>query len=406
MAIAIHDDIFAPDVTADPYSYFGRLREEDPIHWNEKYEIWIVTSYKDLTWVARRPELFSSEVRQRDHRPPFPPIAEEDRELYEYVKHQQAIRMIQQDPPKHTAMRRAVHGYFTPSSMEQWRPMIRDAIKDLLDDVEAKGRMEVMTEFATPLPLLVIAQLMGMPQQDRLFIREMAKKLIDLARPNKNRARTAAESHKELIQYLNPIVEERVKNPGDDLLSVVCQGERTGAFNREETISNALLLLLAGHETTINLICNGTLAFTRNPDQWDLLRESPAERTVRATEECLRYEPPVKGIERIAAQDLELGGKTVKYNDRLIWMIASANRDPRMFPDPDTFNIGRYPNPHVAFGSGIHHCLGAYLARLEGQEAFAALAERFPRLESLTDDVEYHAHLHGRSLKELHIGWN
>ena len=127
---------------------------------------------------------------------------------------------------------------------------------------------------------------------------------------------------------------------------------------------------------------------------------------MRATEECLRYDPPVKGIERIAGQDVELGGKQVKYNDRLIWMIASANRDPRMFPDPDRFDIARYPNPHVAFGSGIHHCLGAYLARLEGQEAFAALAERFPRLELLTDDVEYHSHLHGRSLKELHVGWN
>ena len=406
MTTAINEDLFAPGVTADPYTYYRRLREEDPVHWNEKHEVWIMTSYRDLTWIARHPEFFSSEVRGRDRRTPYPPIPEEDKELYAAIRRSQTTQVIQKDPPRHTEVRRVIHGYFTPKSMEQWRPMIKDAIKFLLDDAEANGKMEVMTDFATPLPLLVISELMGMPPADRPFLREMAKRLLDVATASEDRAKSTFHARKELSNYLDPIAEERLKDPGDDLLSRLCQGEKAGILNREEVITNSMLLLLAGHETTINLICNGTLAFIRNPDQWDLLKENPSEKAVRATEECLRYDPPVKGIERIAAQDMEFGGKDIKEYDRLIWMIASANRDPNMFPDPDRFDIDRYPNPHVAFGSGVHHCLGAYLARLEGQEAFSALAERFSRLELLNEDMEYQPHINSRTLKELNVGWH
>jgi pimeloyl-[acyl-carrier protein] synthase len=169
---------------------------------------------------------------------------------------------------------------------------------------------------------------------------------------------------------------------------------------------NTSLLLLAGHETTINLLCNGTLAFIRHPEQWELLKKDPASRTVRATEECLRYDAPVKSIQRIASQDVEMHGKLLRQNDRIRWFISSANRDPKTFAEPSTFNISRYPNPHVAFGSGIHHCLGATIARLEGQEAFKAMAERFPHLQLETETLEYQPSITFRSLKSLPVTWN
>ncbi len=405
MATAIHDDLFAPDVIADPYGYFGRLREEDPVHWNAKYELWVLTRYDDIVWLIRRPELFSSEVLKRDPRPPYPPIPEADIEVYSFVREFVGDFFIQHDRPSHTEMRKVVHGYFTPMATEAWRPIVRAAIKDLLDEVEAKGQMDVMQDFATPLPVLVIAQMLGLPGQDRRFIRELAQKLLFIGRGDLNRMRPLTDGIKGLVEYLSPLVEERLAHPGDDLLSVLASGEKRGAYSREEVLANAVLLLFAGHETTINLICNGTLALIRHPQQWALLQGNPAL-AVRATEECLRYDPPVKSLQRIAAEDVELRGKVFRKLDRARWFIPSANRDPATFSEPDRFDITRDPNPHVAFGSGIHHCLGATLARVEGQEAFTALVERFPALHLATEELEYQPSITFRSLKTLPVTWN
>jgi cytochrome P450 len=273
-----------------------------------------------------------------------------------------------------------LHGYFNPKAMEMWRPMVVDAIKVLLDEAEEKGWMDVMSDFATPLPLLVIAQMLGMPNQDRQFIRELAEKLLFIGRGEVDRMKPLTEGIQELQEYLGPIVAERLAKPGDDLLSVLAHGEKIGVYNRDQVVANAILLLLAGHETTINLICNGTRAFIDHPEQWRLFKQNPAQLMKPATEECLRYESPVKSIQRIAAVDVEMRGKVLKKDERIRWFITAANRDPEKFPEPETFDINRYPNLHVAFGSGIHHCLGATLARLEGQEAFRALAERFESL--------------------------
>jgi cytochrome P450 len=405
MGTTRNDDLFTPEVINDPYTYFGRLREEDPVHWNEKYEVWIITSYEDLVWIARHPELFSSEVFKRDHRPPYPPIDESDLGLYEAFRNYQTKRFIQHDRPEHTAMRMVVHGYFTPKYVESWRPLVQSAIKYLLDAAEEKGRMDVMADFATPLPVLVIAKLMGIPDEDRPFIRQWAKNLLFAGRGESDRMRQVAQGIQEFYEYLPPLLEERLVAPKEDLLSVLVSGEKQGVYTRDEVMSNAVLLLQAGHETTINLLCNGTLAFIRHPDQWALLKQDPAGRVVRATEECLRYDAPVKSIQRIAAEDVELQGKRIRKNDRVRWFISSANRDPGMFPEPDRFDIARYPNSHVAFGSGIHHCLGATLARLEGQEGFKALAERFPSLHVETEELEYQPSITFRSLKSLPVAW-
>jgi cytochrome P450 len=182
MVTAIDYDMFTPEVIADPYTYYGRLREEDPVHWNEKYELWVITRYDDLVWLTRRHELFSNAVFKNDPRPPYPEIYESDLGLYEYVRNYQGEQFIQHDRPEHLDMRVVVHEYFAPKSMEQWRPLIQSAIKDLLDEAEEKGRMDVMRDFATPLPVLVIAQLMGIPYEDRPYIRQLAEKLLNIGR--------------------------------------------------------------------------------------------------------------------------------------------------------------------------------------------------------------------------------
>ena len=405
MMTAMSDDLFTRDVTNDPYTYFGRLREEDPVHWNELYELWVITRHDDLVWLTRHHELFSSEVLKRDPKPPYPQVDAADLGLYEYVRDFSSDQFIQHDRPEHLEMRKVIHGYFTPRSMEAWRPMVQTAITELLDAAEAKGRMEVMADFATPLPVLVIAQMMGVPKEDRPYIRELAKKLLAGGQGSPDRLRTQTAGMQGMLEYLSPLVAERIDNPGDDFVSVVASGEKRGIFTRHQVLVNCSLLLLAGHETTINLLCNGTLAFLRHPEQWALFKQDPAGWAKRATEECLRYDPPVKSIQRLAAQEVELRDKVLHKDDRLRWFISSANRDPKVFADPDTFDITRDPNPHVAFGSGVHHCLGATLARLEGQEAFKALAERFPSLHVETEELEYQPSMTFRSLKALPVAW-
>jgi cytochrome P450 len=401
----IQDDMFTPDVIADPYSYYGQIRDEDPVHWNEKYELWAVTRYDDLTWLTRHHELFSSAVFKNDPRPAYPDIDESDLGLYEYVKNYQADQFIQHDRPEHLEMRRILHSFFTPRSMEAWRPFVQAAVKELLDAAEEKGEMDVMRDLATPLPVLVIAEMMGVPPAERQYIRSLAEKLLYIGRGEYDRMRPLAEGMRGMIDYVSPLVDERLVDPGDDFISVLAGGEKKGVFTRHEVLVNTSLLLLAGHETTINLICNGALAFLQHPDQWRLFKQDPGGMAKAATEECLRYDSPVKSIQRIASQDVEMRGKVLRENDRIRWFISSANRDPDAFPNPDRFDITRHPNQHVAFGSGVHHCLGATLARVEGQEVFKALAERFPRLRVESDDLEYQPSITFRSLKSLPVDW-
>ena len=405
MASKIQDDMFTPEVIADPYTYYGRIRDEDPVHWNETYELWVVTRHDDLVWLTRHHELFSSAVFKNDPRPPYPAIDESDLGLYDYVRNYQGDQFIQHDRPEHLEMRKVVHGYFTPKSMEAWRPFVQKAVRELLDAAEEKGKMDVMRDLATPLPVLVIAEMMGVPEKDRPYIRQLAEKLLYIGRGEYDRMKPLTDGMRGMIEYVSPLIDERIANPGDDFISVLASGEKQGVFSRHEVLVNTSLLLLAGHETTINLLCNGTLSFIRHPDQWALLKQDPAGAAKLATEECLRYDSPVKSIQRIASEDVEMRGKLLRKNDRVRWFISSANRDPVMFEKPDRFDITRWPNQHVAFGSGVHHCLGATLARVEGQEVFKALAERFPGFQLATDGLEYQPSITFRSLKSLPVTW-
>jgi cytochrome P450 len=405
MTTAIRDDMFTPDVIADPYAYYGRLRDEDPVHWNDNYALWVITRHDDVTWMTRHNELFSSAVFRNDPKPAYPAIDESDLGLYEYVRNYQADQFIQHDRPEHLDMRKIVHGYFTPKAMESWRPFVVNAIKELLDAAEEKGSMDVMRDLATPLPVLVIAQMMGVPAEDRPYVRELAEKLLYIGRGEYDRMPILTDGMKGMIDYVSPLVDERIVKPGDDFISVLASGEKKGVFSRHQVLVNTSLLLLAGHETTINLICNGTLSFIQHPDQWALYKQDPVGRAKWATEECLRYDAPVKSIQRLASQDIEVRGKVMEKNDRIRWFISSANRDPNVFAEPDKFDISRQPNPHVAFGNGVHHCLGATLARVEGQEVFKALAERFPNIQLESEELDYQPSITFRSLKSLPVTW-
>jgi cytochrome P450 len=405
MGTALQDDMFTPDVIADPYAYYGRLRDEDPVHWNDAYALWVITRHDDVTWMTRHNELFSSAVFRNDPKPAYPAIDESDLGLYEYVRNYQADQFIQHDRPEHLDMRKIVHGYFTPKAMESWRPFVVNAVKELLDAAEEKGSMDVMRDLATPLPVLVIAQMMGVPAEDRPYVRQLAEKLLYIGRGEYDRMPILTDGMKGMVEYVSPLVDERIVRPGDDFISVLASGEKNGVFTRHQVLVNTSLLLLAGHETTINLICNGTLAFIQHPDQWALYKQDPVGRAKWATEECLRYDAPVKSIQRLASQDIEVRGKVMEKNDRIRWFISSANRDPNVFADPEKFDITRQPNPHVAFGNGVHHCLGATLARVEGQEVFKALAERFPDLQVATEQLDYQPSITFRSLKSLPVTW-
>jgi cytochrome P450 len=403
--VAVHDDLLGPDVVEDPYTYFGRLREEDPVHWNPLYETWVITRYDDVVWSLRRPEFFSSEVFRRDPRPPYPPILQEDEGLYEFNKLYLSHWFIRRDPPDHTRMRRIPHLQFSPKYIEQrFRRMVQDIITFLIQDIEEKRQMDVIQDFAAPLPILVIAEWLGFPKEDREFLRQSSRGVLSVDEAAADRNERTAKALLILKEYINAFIDERVAHPQDDLLSLMAEGEQEGTMSRDEVIGNLILLLIAGHQTTINLIGNGALALMRHPDQWEQLARDPSL-IVKATEEILRYDGPVKRAPRIAAEDFELGGKTIRKSERILIVLSSANRDPRQFTDPDTLDITRYPNPHVAFGGGIHHCLGANLARLEGQEGIKALLQHFPPFRLETETLEYQPLLNLRALTGLPVSW-
>ena len=397
------DDLFAAAAIRDPHAFFGRLRETDPVHWNARHQVWIVTRHADVISIVRDHESFSSAVIRSDARPPYPPLDDTGLTLLDEVRCFRGAQLVEQDPPRHHAMRRLLHHFFTPPAIETLRPFVRTAVAELLDELGTGRTHDVMTALAAPLPVRVIAHLMGVPEADRPQLREFADKLLHINRGEPDRFTTLTEGIRSILEYVEPLAESRLESPGQDFISVLTEGERAGVMTRYDVLANSALLLFAGHETTMNLIGNGILAFIRHPEEWEKLRASPGHSARGATEECLRFDPPVKSTQRIAAADVMLGERTIRKGDRIRWVMTAANRDPRAFPEPDRFRIDRHPNPHVSFGGGIHFCLGAALARVEGQELFRALAERFSTLELKTPEPEYQPSIQFRSLRELRV---
>jgi cytochrome P450 len=400
------DNLLAPDVLYDPYAYFADLRETDAVHWNERWGGWLILRYDDVVNVLRDHETFSSDRMASL----MLELNAQEQEHFALLIKYFSKWLVFTDPPYHTRVRLLINKAFTPTSVEKLRPRARQIVQELLDHVRLKSRMEFIREFAFHLPVIVISEYLGVPVEDRELVKEWSDETsrVFFIRANEpDRRERSQQGLEKLLAYFEPLIEERRRHPRDDLISALVRAEERGdLLSHEEVLATCTVLLFAGHETTTNLLANGLLALLRHPDQWDRLRQHPS--LVRsAAEELLRYDGPVKATFRWAKKDTELGGKDIHTGDRMLLILAAANRDPAKYADPDRLDIARQPNPHVALGQGIHVCLGAPLARLEAQEAFLALPQRFPGLRLDIDQahLEYHPTIVARALKALPVSW-
>ena len=399
--VTVQYNPFAPDVHANPYPLYDRLRSEDPVHWSAMMEVWVLSRYDDIVGVLTD-QRWSADRRQARNR--F--AAEAQRRQEEFGPFGRTQTMLTADPPLHTRLRRLVSKAFTPRMVEGLRPRIQEIVDELMDAVQGSGRMDVIRDLAYPLPVIVIAEMLGVPPQDRDRFKHWSDEIVGALNgpfaleETLQRARTSAN---ELATYMHGVIEERRREPRDDLMSGLIAAEEQGQIlSEDEMLATAMLLLVAGNETTTNLIGNGTLALLRNPDQMRTLRDDPSL-IPTAVEELLRYDGPVQGTGRVATEPMEIDGRAIEPGQAVLCMLAAANRDPAQFGRPDELNLRRHPNEHLAFGDGIHFCLGAPLARAEGQIAFQAMLERLadPRLE--TEDLRWGGTFILRGLTNLPI---
>lgn len=395
------DDLMAPEVIRDPHTYYHRLREADPVHWNDRWGGWVVTRYDDVVKILRNAKAFSADRMGFLERE----LSPEEREPITPIFDVLSSWMVFADPPLHTELRSLVNRQFTPKAVAGYREQVRQIVDDVLEDVEAKGEMEVVRDFAYQVPMTVILDLMGVPDLNRQKIKQWSEELglfFFIRADEPRRRHFATRGVSALAGYMTHVVEQKAKSPDDKLISLFLEAEAKGVITRDDVVANCVLLAFGGHETTMNLIANGTLALIRHPDEWKRLKEDPTM-VKSAIEELLRYDGSVKTTVRWAREDVEVGDETIKAGQRVLLGLSAANRDPGKFDDPDALDLTRDPNLHVAFGQGIHVCVGAPLARLEAQEAFAALTERFDVPEIVSEDYEYWPTVIGRSLKSLEV---
>jgi len=388
-----------PEFHANPYPFYHQLREKDPVH-ETSMGFWVLTRYDDVVMSLRDP---------RFGREAFEPLLAA---MYGQEGEQGRLprSMLFRDPPDHTRLRALVSKAFTPRMIETMREHIQEIVDRLLDRVQDAGRMDVIEDLAYPLPVTVICEMLGVPVDDHASIRgwsaEIARSLDAIGLPSdQDIVERGRKSRRALADYFLRLVPERRQRPQNDLLSGLLAAEERGdKLTQDEVIAMCLLLFIAGHETTVNLIGNGTLALLRHPDQLRRLREDPTL-IGGAVEELLRYDGPVQRTARIPSEDVTIGGKTIAKGEMVMPFIGAADRDPVQFPEPDRLDIGRADNRHVAFGLGIHFCLGAPLARIEGQIAINTMLKRLPKLALATDRPEYRQSLTLRGLKALPVSF-
>jgi cytochrome P450 len=316
--------------------------------------------------------------------------------------------MLFSDPPKHTRLRGLVNKAFTPRVVEGLRERIRAVVDGLLDEVDPAGRMDVIADLAAPLPVIVIAELLGVRAEDRVQLKHWSDAFAAFIGGQagiENVPEWANEGIVALREYFGEEVARRRVEPGDDLISALLAAEERGdVLSENELFATCILVLIAGHETTTNLIGNGLLALLRHPEQRRLLQDDPALAR-SAIEELLRYDSPVQLTSRLALAPLELGGKQIDEGRFVDVWLGPANRDPAQFPDPDRLDLRRADNRHVAFGYGPHFCVGAPLARLEGQIAISAILDRVPAIRLVDEPLEYQQSTVFRALKRLPVAW-
>ncbi len=385
-----------PEFLADPYPTYHRLRAEDPVH-HSPLGFWVLTRYEDVSAVLRDPRFIKE-----------PLAALVAARFGAEVPRGVGLSMLDRDPPDHTRLRSLVSKAFTPRVVEGLRPRIQQIVDGLITRAQAAGSMDVIEEFAYPIPVNVICEMLGVPVEDHERFKgwslDIARGLDSIWLPQDSEVprRSAAARH-AISDYFRGLIAERRASPRGDLLSALITAEEAGdKLNEEELLATCILLLIAGHETTVNLIGNGVLALLRHPSELRRLRETPGLIT-SAVEELLRYDGPVQRTARVASADATIGSRTIRKGEMVMPFIGAADRDPAQFPDPDRLDLTRSDNRHIAFGWGIHFCLGAPLARVEGQIALDMLVRRLPRLELVTDRPEYRQSLTLRGLKTLPV---
>ena len=385
--VTVQYNPLTPEVRANPYPLYRQLREQDPVHWSELMASWVLTRYDDVEAVLRDPR-FSTARRRTGNR-----FTEQLMEMQEQMGPiGQATTMLRADPPEHTRLRNLVSKAFTPRAIEAMRPHIQQIVDELLDAVEGSDRFDLIHDLAYPLPVIVIAEMLGVAPEDRdRFKRWSGDIAATLGGPmlSPEVIQQAIASSREMTDYFRGVIEIRRKEPEDDLLSALIAAKEQGeALSEHEVLATCVLLLVAGNETTTNLIGNGMVALLQHPGQLEQLRDDPSL-TESAVEEFLRYDGPVQATGRTAAEDVEVGGTVIKEGQVAFTLLGAANHDPAQFANPDTLDITRQDNRHIAFGHGIHFCLGAQLARVEAQVAFGTLLRRFPDLKLGADGVEW-----------------
>ncbi|HLU70925.1 MAG TPA: cytochrome P450 [Nonomuraea sp.] len=369
-------DPWNPDFVAHPYDVYTKLRTESPVSYFEPTDQWLIARHADVDELLRDRRLGRSYLHVATHeefgKPPEPEFQEP---FWRVIR----AGMLDVEPPVHTRLRRLVSKAFTPRMVEALRPRVRAIAEGLVDTYVEKGGGDLIAEVAEPLPVTVIAEMLGIPEQDRHLLRPWSSDICLMyeLNPTEEMQHTAVRAAEEFAEYLRALGRERAAKPGDDLISALAG---IPELTEDELIGTCVLLLNAGHEATVNATGNGWWALFRNPGELERLR---ADRSLLPTaiEEVLRWDTPAQMFERWVLEDIEVGGVRIPRGSEVALLFGSANRDPEVFEDPDRFDVGRADNPHISFGLGIHYCLGAPLARIEMVESFGVLLDRAPKLE-------------------------
>lgn len=402
--IASLNQITDSEYLANPYLLYQQLRARGPVFRDEENGGgWVVTNHADVMAGLRDPHFTAERIDiSTDWLP------EELRPVLEQPIYALANQMLFMDPPDHTRMRGLVARAFTPRMIEQLRPRIQQIVDELLEPVEKRGHMEVIDEFAYPLPAIVIAEMLGVPARDRdrfTVWTDHFGQLLDSHDLTFEGLIEALQGVNEFMEYFRAIIKQQRQHPQDNLMQAMLDAEEHGdALSENELLGNCVLILAAGHGTTTHLIGNGLLALLRYPEQMELLRADPSL-LPGAVAELLRYDSPVQLTSRVAKTDLRIHDTEIQAGQQVTFVLGAANHDPAQFANPDTLDIRRPENRHMAFGQGIHFCLGAPLARVEGEIAFGNLLKRFPHMRLETENPEWFPSRAFRGLVELPVTW-
>ena len=387
-----------PDVLADPYPLYRRLRTESPVHWDPYLHAWVVTRYADVVTVLHRFSAARTPTPEQLDAIGLSSLAP--------VAALMVRQMLFLDAPAHTRIRSLAAHAFTPRRVAELRRHIQDIADTLLDAVVARGRMDVIQDLAAPLPAIVTAEMLGVPTADHPQLKAWSADFAEMLgnfQHNPDRAARVLRSTEDMLDYFRAAVREQRTRPRPGLVSAMLQAEIDGdRFTEDEVIANCIITMIGGQETTTNLIGNGVLALLRHPDELERLRREPAL-IGSAIEELLRYESPSQHTARLAPEDTVLGGQQIRRRQAVIAVMAAGNRDPERFPDPDRLDLARPDNRHLAFGWAAHFCFGAPLARLEGQIAVSTLLGRLAALRLETSALKWRTNLGLRGLTGLPI---